>query len=257
MAARICDKFLKYISMVYVYGSAPIGIWNAQLLAAQNEADPLARLSSSTSTADPDAWIFGIYALGLSWPLKDAFKLPLELSEKDEVGKSPWKADKISVFENSTSPWKQIYKFTCAGDAWAIKPYVSKRGNKEGIKVEKKTKDGKETTTVDEQGVLPGPTAWLAFKLGANIHTLPIDGFWNPDDSKRWTHTILPMVAVAAAQCITGDVVPHSKKTEENKTNQRPSGFGAGATAKLVPVSEVFYKMAKGVGYVIDAIVYH
>ena len=70
-------------------------------------------------------------------------------------------------------------------------------------------------------------------------------------------HKKLPMIAISAAQCVTGDVVPHSKKSEEDKTNQRPAGFGTGATAKLVPVSQVFYKMAKGVGYVVDAVVYH
>ena len=259
MAARICDKFLKYIAMIYVYGSSPIGVWNAQILASQNEADPLARLSSSTSTADSDGWIFGIYALGISWPVVDAYKLPLALSAKDEVKKSPWKEGKIDVFESSTSPWKQIYSFTGAGSAWEIKPYVSKRGNNEGLKVEKKTKDGKTTTTVDDQGVLPGPTMWIAFKLGQNIHTLPIDGFWNPGDKDRWSHD-LPMFAVAAAQCITGDVIPHSKKSEEDKTNQRPAGFGVGATAKLVPVSNVFHGMGKAgkyLGGAIDAIIYH
>ena len=122
--------------------------------------------------------------------------------------------------------------------------------------MEKKQKDGKDTTTVDEQGVLPGPTMWIAFKLGGNIHTLPLKGFWNPDNDGRWTHK-LPMFAVAAAQCITGDVIPHSKKSEEDKTNQRPAGFGAGATAKLVPVSQVFYKMGKAGGIAVDAIIYH
>ncbi len=257
LAARICDKFLKYIGMIYAWGSSPIGYWNAQILAAQNEADPLARLSSSTSTAEYDGWIFGIYTIGLSWPILDAFKLPLAESGKDEVKKSPWKNGKISVFEGSTSPWKQIYSFTGAGDAWEIKPFVSKRGNKEGIKAEKKTKDGKETTEVDDQGVLPGPTMWIAFKLGGNIHTLPLKGFWNPDDEGRWTHK-LPMFAVAAAQCITGDVIPHSKKRKDaDDVNQRPGGFGVGATAKLVPVSQVFYKMGKAGGYAVDAIIYH
>ncbi|MBP1589986.1 MAG: hypothetical protein ILO10_07325 [Kiritimatiellae bacterium] len=248
MAARICDKFLKYIAMIYAWGAAPIGYWNAQILASQNGADPLARLSSSGSSSDPDAWIFGIYSLGISWPLTDAFKLPLAPSGKSEMNKAPWKADKISVFESSISPWKQIYSFTGAGAAWSIKPYVSKRGDQEGLKVE----DGKVTS----DGVLPGPTLWLAFKLGGNIHTLPLDGFWNPDDKGRWTHK-LPMFAVAAAQCVTGDVVPHSKKSEEDKTNQRPAGFGAGATAKLVPVSTVFHKMGKVGGYAVDAIIYH
>ena len=257
LAARVCDFFLKHIAMIYVYGSTLLGYCNAQKLASQNEADPLVAWSPKSQVTDPDGWHLGIYALGFSSPIKDTVLLPLEKSSKDEVGKSPWKGEKISVFENSTSPWKQIYKITCAGSAWEIKPYVSKRGNKEGIKVEKKKKDGKETTVVDDNGVLPGPSVWVAFKLGQNIQTLPIDGFFNPGDKNRWSHNKLPFVAISAAQCITGDVVPHSKKSEEDKTNQRPAGFGAGATAKLVPVSEYFYKMAKGLGYVVDAIVYH
>ena len=104
--------------------------------------------------------------------------------------------------------------------------------------------------------VLPGPTMWIAFKLGRNIQTLPLDGFFNSGDSKRWTHK-LPFFAVAAAQCITGDVIPHSKKTEEGETNQRPAGFGAGATAKLVPVSQVFYNWNKISCTAVDAIIYH
>ena len=256
LAARICNMFLKYIEKIYVWGSSLMGIWNAQQLAAQNEADPLATLNTSSVPGDQEAWHFGIYTLGMSWPFKDAFMLPLAESGKDEVKKSPWKQGAISTFDNSTSPWKQIYSFTGAGKAWEIKPYVSKRGDKEGIKAEKKQKDGKDTTEVDDQGVLPGPTMWIAFKLGGNIHTLPIDGFWNAGDKGRWTHK-LPMFAVAAAQCVTGDVIPHSKKREEDKTNQRPSGFGSGATAKLVPVSQVFYKMGKWGGYAVDAIIYH
>ena len=256
LATRICKYFLKYIAKLYAWGSSLLGVVNAQKLASQNEADPLVAWSPGSSAADPDGWHFGIYTLGVSWPVKDAFILPLAESGKDEVKKSPWKGDKISVFETSTSPWKQIYKFTGAGDEWDIKPYVSKRGDKEGIKVEKKTKDGKETTEVDDQGVMPGPTFWIAFKLGNTIQTMPLDGFFNPGDKDRWTRK-LPMFAIAAAQCVTGDVVPHSKKSEEDKTNQRPAGFGAGATAKLVPVSQVFYKMAKGLGYAVDAIIYH
>ena len=249
LAARVCNIFLKYIAMVYVYGSSLLGYCNAQKLATQNEADPLVAYSPSASVTDPDGWRLGVYAPGFSWPVKDTFLLPLALSSKDEVGKSPWKGDKITVFESSTSPWKQIYKFTCAGDAWEIKPYVSKRGTTEGLKV----KDGK----VTDDGVLPGPTIWFAFKLGQNIQTLPIDGFFNPGDKDRWSRKYLPMVAVSAAQCITGDVIPHSKKNEEDKTNQRPAGFGAGATAKLVPVSQFFYKIGKIGGYAVDSLIYH
>ena len=62
---------------------------------------------------------------------------------------------------------------------------------------------------------------------------------------------------MAGAQCITGDVVPHSKKSEKDKTNQRPAGFGAGATAKLVPVGEVFKKWEEKLGWAVNAIIYH
>ena len=255
LGARICKYFLRVIEVVYAYVASAMGLWNAQQLAAQNEADPLMRLGSSSSLDFGD-WHFGIYALGMSYPFKDAFKLPLDKSGKDEVKKEPWKADKIDVFDSSTQPWKTLYKIAGAGEGWEVTPYVSKRGDKEGIKVTKEKKDGKEETKVDDQGVMPGPTVWMSFKLGGNIHTLPIDGFWNAEDSKRKTHKI-PFIAVAAAQCITGDVIPHSKKTEEDKSNQRPSGFGAGATAKLVPVSQMFYNWKKASGYIVDAIVYH
>ena len=249
VAVWICKRFLKYLEWIYAKGASILGYWNAQQLAAQNEADPLVNM-------DALSMHIGLYTIGISWPFKDAFILPLDYSNKDEVKKSPWKEDEITTFDSSTAPWKQIYSFTGAGEAWEIKPFVSKRGDKEGIKVTKETKDGKETTKVEENGVFPGPTFWIAFKLGGNIHTLPLDGFFNSGDKDRWTHK-LPMFAVAAAQCITGDVIPHSKKTEEKKTNQRPAGFGAGATAKLVPVSQVFYKMGKWGGVAVDAIIYH
>ena len=156
IATRICKYFLQYLSLIYVKGSALIGIWNAQLFAAMNEADPGVRLNVSGRQ-------LGLYTLGFSWPFKDAFMLPLALSGKDEVKKSPWKVKKTSAFDAATQPWKALYKITGAGEEWEIKPYVSKRGDKEGIKVTKEKKDGKETTKVDDQGVLPAPTLWIAF----------------------------------------------------------------------------------------------
>ena len=68
---------------------------------------------------------------------------------------------------------------------------------------------------------------------------------------------LLFLFAVAAAKCVTGDVIPVSKKSEADKTNQRPSGFGTGASAKLVPVSDVFSGMNKVVGGIISAVIYH
>ena len=252
MASRICDKFLKYIQKAYVYGSALFGIWNAQQLAAQNEADPLAKLDGEKSTADTGGWHFGIYTLGFSYPVKDLFLLPLE--ESGTCGVAPWTGEKLdSIYALSTQPWKLIYDIAGTADGWNIKPFVSKRKEQEGLKTG--TKNGK--TTVIDDNVLPGPAVWIAFKLGQHIQTMPLEGFFNPDDSARGTHS-LPMFAVAAAQCITGDVVSHSKKVEDGGANQRPAGFGTGATAKLVPVSSLFYKMGKGNGGVaVDAIIYH
>ena len=250
MATWICNRFLKYIQIAYVWGSSWFGVWNAQQLAAQNEADPLAAFSTASSSAQyGDSWNLGLYAIPMSFHnIKDIFFLPLDRSEKADSKKAPWKAGEIKVFEHSISPWKQIYSFTGAGKAWEIVPYVSKRGSQEGLKM-----DGGKVTDDD---VLPAPVMWIAFKFAGNIHTMPIDAFLNDGDKSRTTHKF-PVFAVAAAQCVTGDVVPHSKKSEENKTNQRPAGFGTGATAKLVPVSEVAYKGAKAFGYVVDAIIYH
>ena len=237
VAARVCKYFLKYLVIIYAKGAALFGIWNAQQLARQNEADPLAKIDT-----------VGIYSIGFSYPLLDAFMLPLEASGKSEVNMPPWKVVESQILGAAKQPWKAVYQITGGKDAWEIKPYVSKRGSQEGL-------EGTDDKVTGDK-VLPGPTMWIAFKLGRNIQTLPLDGFFNSGDSKRWTHK-LPFFAVAAAQCMTGDVIPHSKKTEEGKTNQRPAGFGAGATAKLVPVSQVLYGWSNIAGTAVDAIIYH
>lgn len=249
---RVCAWFLTSFAAVYAKGSAILGIWNAQQFAAQNEADPIAKLDGAESTADSDSWHFGLYAFGISSPVKDMFMLPLGVSESAEVGKAPWKVGKSSVFDKAPAPWSTVYKVCGTGQGWEIKPYVSMRGTQEGLKTTKI--DDKDA--VGEDDVLPGPTLWVAVKFGSNIETMPFDQFYNSGDKDRWTHK-MPMIAVAAAQCITGDVIPHSKKIEAGKVNQRPAGMGTGATAKLVPVSEVFYQMSKAAGYIVDAIIYH
>ena len=258
---KVCGLFLHVIQIFYVYGSSAMGYYNAQLFAAQNEADPLWRIDTSgIPIVGKEFPSFGFYSVGLSWPILDAFVLPLGESKRKEVGESPWKVADTSTFDLSIPPWKGIYEAFDAGKGWTIKPYVSRRGDKEGIEVKKETKDGKETKTVNDNGILPGPTMWVAFKTGDHIHTLPLDGFWNPGDKDRFGHKYW-MVAVSSAQCITGDVVPHSKKIEEGDKSQRPAGFGTGATAKLVPVSSLFYKMGeksgKYIGGAIDAVIYH
>lgn len=107
---------------------------------------------------------------------------------------------------------------------------------------------------------LPGATIWIAMKAKNSIHTLPLAA-WSShyagaamDDS--------PMIAVAAAKCITGDLIPHNKKSKQGKVNQRPSGFGIGATAKLIPVERALAEIESGalkkvLATIVGGVVYH
>lgn len=107
---------------------------------------------------------------------------------------------------------------------------------------------------------LPGATIWIAMKAKNSIHTLPLK-VWSSkyagaamDDS--------PMIAVAAAKCITGDLIPHNKKSKQGVVNQRPSGFGIGATAKLIPVERALAEIESGtlkkvLATIVGGVVYH
>ena len=235
LSHHICYYFLRIIAIFYAKGSSLLGYWNAQQLAALNDADPLATFGKILNLN------FGLYAFGFSWPLRDAFMLPLAQEAKSD---SPWKVSDIDFpFSTAPAPWSAIYKFFKTSKGWEVKPFVSKRGNASGGEA------------------LPGPTLWLAFKLDRHVQTLPLDPFIGKDadgklpDSYK-AHSI-PLFAIAAAKCVTGDVIPVSRKSEADKTNQRPAGFGTGATAKLVPVSDVFSDASKIAGGVVSAIIYH
>lgn len=107
---------------------------------------------------------------------------------------------------------------------------------------------------------LPGATIWIAFKAKNAIHTLPIDS-WTPDHSKSGLNNC-PIIAIAAAKCITGDLIPHNKKSKKGKVNQRPSGFGTGAAAKLVPVQRALSEFsnetaASIVSKLVGTVIYH
>jgi hypothetical protein len=253
LAKIITRFFLKSVAWMYAKTSAFFGVWNAQQLAAQNEATPIVMTDTGQWPGKMKEWFedwkIGFYAGGIGVPhATDTLFLPLMESGKDEVKKAPWKVDKIDIFEETTSPWKSIYKFFGTGDAWEVKPYVSKRGDQEGLTL----KDGKVTS----DDVLPSPAIWVAFKWHDHVLTLPLDSFFNEEFADRIVHKS-PILAISAAQCVTGDVIPHSKKSDDKSTNQRPAGFGAGATAKLVPVATVMYKKKKALGRVFDALVYH
>lgn len=255
LAMGICTVFLKTLEVVYAKMSGILGVWNAQQLAAQNEADPLGAIDWG-STADTSGIHLGMYSVGMSSLFIDTYVLPLGNSSSQEVNSAPWKVTQLSFLSKLPEPFKSIGNLLGALDGWCVTPYASRRvDGTEGLALE----GGR----VTDDSVLPSPTMWIAFKKGKNIETLPIDRFWNPNDEKRWSHG-QTMYAVAAAQCITGDVVPHSKKHMTGDTNQRPAGFGAGATAKLVPVAEVFHRMDRSKaandgskGPLIENIIYH
>ena len=112
VAARVCKYFLKYLVIIYAKGAALFGIWNAQQLARQNEADPLAKFDTVGITV-------GIYSIGFSYPLLDAFMLPLEASGKSEVNMAPWKVGESQILGAAKQPWKAVYQITGGKDAWA------------------------------------------------------------------------------------------------------------------------------------------
>ena len=239
MANRVCKWLLVPIGYFYAYGSTPLGLWGAQQLAAKNRADPLGNASLNTGTS-----VFGnlgLYALGFSIPLIDTVKLPV--AQKDKPG-APWEVDPgtKALFQESCKYGfiKKFYKLCGTGEKWSIQPWVSKRDKKTGM------------------DALPGPTIWVTHKYHDHIEALPLS-VWAPKSTKDWkVMDKWPMMAISAAQCVTGDLVPHS--VNPNKGNsQRPAGFGTGATAKLIPVATAFNAITKnGVANgIFKRIIYH
>ena len=250
LASRICPWILKPLGYFYAYGSAALGWWGAQQLASKNRADPIGNLSK-TFTLGKSSWSLGLFAIGVSFPLADTVVLPVEPSE-DEGKKSPWTRQATSLKIGSKQGnvfqfthhgvYKKIHKALGTGEGWEVNPWVSKTEKDE------KGNDAPRT---------PGPSVWIAYKSQKHIEALPLDQ-WKPKGSKfvKGVHS-MPMFAVAAAQCISGDVVAHSKKPGKSDVNQRRAGFGTGATAKLVPVATAVGELNKYVGKAVGAAIYH
>ena len=235
LANRICPWFLKPLSYFYAYGSMVFAYWGAQQFAAKNRADPLGNVSIVTEAVGN----FGIYAIGVAFPLIDTIKLPLQQESKSE---EPWKndTDTTKLFQTmSGGIYKTIHKLCGTGGKWEVKPWVSKRDDKTG------------------KDALPGPSIWVAHKYYTHVETLPLDA-WTSSSAMK-TMNKWPMVAIAAAQCVTGDVVAHSVTPAKAKGNQRPAGFGTGATAKLIPVTTAFSSVTtNGVATgILKRIIYH
>ena len=234
LANRICPYFLKPLGYFYAYGSTVLAYWGAQQLAAKNRADPLGNVSISLGPLGT----LGVYALGLAFPLVDTVKLPLQPESKSE---EPWKndTDNSDLFQKKSGGiYQTIHKICGTGGKWEVKPWVSKRDDKTG------------------KDALPGPSIWVAHKYYSHVEAMPLEA-WTTNAVAvidKW-----PMVAIAAAQCVTGDVVAHSVTPAKAKGSQRPAGFGTGATAKLIPVTTAFAALTtNGISTaVLKRIIYH
>ena len=234
LANRICPYFLKPLGYFYAYGSTIFAYWGAQQLAAKNRADPIGNANIRLGELGE----LGVYALGIAFPVVDTVKLPLQQESKSE---SPWKndTDNTKLFQqDSGGIYKTLHEICGTGGTWEVKPWVSKRGDKSG------------------KDALPGPSIWIAHKCRSHIEALPLD-VWSSKTSK--TIDAWPMLAIAAAQCVTGDVVAHSVTPAKAKGNQRPAGFGTGATAKLVPVTTAFSALTTNAvsNAILKRIIYH
>lgn len=230
LATKVCPYVLDPLSKFYVYGSCALGYYSAMQLAMKNRADPLIGSISLGGLGT-----LGIYAYGISMKPADTFVLPVNKLDRD-LG-LPWvnEADMTHAFSLGGF-YARIHKVVGTGRPWSFKPWVS---------------EGYQSET--EIGRTPAPSIWIAHKFYNHIETLPLD-VWKKDFSSSGVRK-MPMFAMAAAKCVAGDVIPHTKSPEKGKVAQRAAGFGVGATAKLIPVYSVvsnnFFKKA------VQAIVYH
>ncbi len=235
------DILLKGASYFYVYGSCAFGHLGAQQFAAQNGASGI--VGDWFQVVD---FKCGLYTLGCSMnPVSDFVWLPLKQDQKPgDPFQRTEKASEQGVL--AASMMKGLYKIAGTGKSWDFKPFVSKREGVSGL------------------GPLPTATIWVALKYKNEIQTMDLKT-WAGDEAKSGMHNS-PMFAIAAAKCFTGDVIKHNQEPEKDGsfkvTNNRPVGFGTGATAKLVPVAQAVKDLPGAsvgsvLGKVLSTIVYH
>ena len=246
LANVVCQWVLRPLSYAYAYGSTALGWWGAEQLAAKNRADPLGNVSIDLGTKWGGA--IGLFAIGVAFPVRDTVLLPVEQLPADKAKKAPWhREDKDGVtaklFQRTKYFYKSIHKFLGTGGGWAFQPWISPIP--EVPEGEKKP----------ETGRTPGPSVWIAHKYYTHVEVLPLDA-WMKDFSGGKSR-MMPLFAVAAAQCISGDIVEHSKKPAKGTVNQRTAGFGTGATAKLVPVAKAISALSSIAGQAVGVGIYH
>ena len=247
---NVVENMLCSLGGFYIYCSGGLGYWKAQLLAEKNLADPLPGGASLSGWGGA-----GFYAAGASTEPKDLVRLPIvekasskwlifSLGEPWTVSVFHWGALTTMLHLMSIRIWSiPYYKvimavgFDC-GSRWSVDPLVS-----EGYKGDVNATD------IKTMGRLPKPSVWVAWKRAGHIETLNFD-LWKAQKGSR-PGANDDMVAIAAAQCVSGDVVPRSKRAAGGKDVQnRTAGFGTGATAKLVPVATALNEAERGMGII-------
>lgn len=246
----VCKFILKPAGYFYAYVSTPFGYLNAQQLAAENTADPLGNASLDLGHFGK----LGMFALGLSIPIRDTLRLPVELVENPG---DPWKHAENSALKALVrvqgvcpNPWRSIHdKFCHTGDGWDYQPWQSTKDRSKYVP------NDIDPDSTHKLGRTPGPAIFIAHKYYTHIDRLPLD-LWaksvHYDNIRK-----MPVFAIAAAQCIAGDVVPSSKRKKSSAVNQRMAGFGVGATAKLISVEEALKWFSPTVSKAVSLIVYH
>ena len=231
MANVVVGVVLKYTAIFYAKGSALIGYIAAQQLAEMNGAQGIIPVSASVLGLR-----LGLFALGFSPKIKDTFMLPLQKATSSKAPLTRKNGTMKALFD--TSSWKNLYKIFGIGKDWEWLPYTSDKTGKNAH--------------------LPAPTIWVSMRWKNAIYTREL-GAWSPEMAKA-KMADSPMFALAAAQCICGDVIVHNVKTKSGTVNQRPAGFGVGATAKLVPIAETASQIpvvGKRIGKFLHYVVWH
>lgn len=234
----------------YKYSSCALGILGAQQFAAENGASPLIPISFDVGSAGGtggkilnalfgDAKI-GFYAFPLSLFSADPFVLP---AVKDKQAGAPFhRKNEAQLAIIQASPPGGFLRAIGTGDDFDFDPWVSP------------------TNTVNGKNVphLPIPATWVAMRMPKATPIAKMDFWSRRDETQRGALEKMPTMAIAAAQCVTGNLVLHNKKLDKkelaNRSNwlalkpeeRRPAGFGTGATAKLVPVSQSARMAVKG-----------
>ena len=235
IATKVVPWVLVPAGYFYAYGSCALGYLSAQQLAADNRADPVGLVNVKLPGGFGN---LGLFALGFAYPFMDTLKLPLE---QKELSSEPWKSNAglattcKGLCKTSGGLWGKIYNVCGTGEKWQYKPWISPKDEKTG------------------QPRRPGPAVFMTYKVGKHIERISLDS-WKKDFSSSGVRK-MPMFAIAAAQCITGDVIEASK--DPKKGYPRGRGHGTGATAKLVTVAYALGEINGTFGKVIGAAIYH